>query len=123
MHELSIAQCLIESACEAAAAEGAGRVLRVCTRIGALSGVVKEALRFSFELAAEGTLCEGAILEIEDVPITVHCVHCDAARSLSDGWNFICPVCGTATPEVLTGRELDLISVEIAQVESDSLPE
>lgn len=121
MHELSIAQCLIESACEAAAAEGARRVTRLSTRIGALSGVVEEALRFSFQLAAEGTLCEGAVLEIEYVPITVHCANCDAPRTLADSCTFVCPVCGAATPKVLSGRELDLVSLEIVADESDSL--
>lgn len=118
MHELSIAQCLIESACEAAAAEGAARVTRLHTRIGALSGVVKEALLFSFELAAEGTLCAGAVLEIEEVPITVYCSQCDAPRSLADAWSFVCPVCGAPTPKVLGGRELDLISVEVSSAMS-----
>lgn len=113
MHELSIAQYLIESASDAAAAEGAQRVTRLVTRIGALSGVVKEALRFSFDLAAEGTACEGAVLEIEDVPATVECPHCDRQQTLADCWAFVCPVCGTATPKLLTGRDLDLISVEI----------
>lgn len=114
MHELSIAQCLIESACESAAADGARRVTRLWTRVGVLSGVVQEALRFSFQLAAEGTLCDGAVLEIEEVPITVQCVQCNAPRTLTDPWSFICPVCGRPTPQVLTGRELDLISIEIA---------
>ena len=76
MHELSIAQSLIDLACEAALREGADRIERLNLRIGRLSGVVREALEFSFELAAEGTLCEGAILEIEDVPIAVMCPRC-----------------------------------------------
>ena len=55
MHELSIAQSLIDVACEAAEREGANRVTRLTARIGVLSGVVKECLLFSFGLAAEGT--------------------------------------------------------------------
>ena len=113
MHELSIAQCLIESACEAAAEEDAARVTRLVARIGALSGVVEEALRFSFGLAAEGTACEGAALEIVNVPVSVHCPLCDEARKLADPWHFVCPTCGTPTPEVLAGRELELVSIEI----------
>ena len=60
MHELSIAQSLIELACEAALREGGDRIERLNLRIGQLSGVVREALEFSFALAAEGTACEGA---------------------------------------------------------------
>ena len=112
MHELSIAQCLVDAACEAADEEG-GRVTRLVARIGALSGVVKDALRFSFELAAEGTACEGAALEIEDVPVSVHCPRCDEPRVLADCYHFVCPTCGGATPTILTGRELELKSVEL----------
>ncbi|HVA49960.1 MAG TPA: hydrogenase maturation nickel metallochaperone HypA [Pirellulales bacterium] len=113
MHELSIAQCLVDAACEAAEREDARRVTRLVARIGVLSGVVKEALRFSFDLAAEGTACEGAALEIEDVPVSVLCPRCDAPRELPDCWHFVCPACGTPTPDVVTGRELELVSVEI----------
>ena len=113
MHELSIAQCLIESACEAAARENAQRVTRLVARIGALSGVVEEALRFSFDVAAEGTACAGAALDVEKVLVTVMCPRCECPRELADVWQFACPVCGTPTSDVLTGRELDLVSVEI----------
>ena len=107
-------QSLIELACEAALREGADRVAKLHLRIGQLSGVVKEALQFSFEMAAEGTLCEGAALEIEEVPIAVMCPRCDAVKMLPDGYNFCCPTCGSPTSEIVAGRELDLISLELA---------
>lgn len=113
MHELSIAQCLVDAACDAASREGSSQVTRLVARVGRLSGVVKEALRFSFDLAAEGTACEGAVLDIEDVFVRVLCPRCDAPRELPDDWHFVCPTCGTPTPDVLTGRELELTSVEI----------
>jgi hydrogenase nickel incorporation protein HypA/HybF len=113
MHELSIAQCLIELASEAAARDRCERVTRLFVRIGGLAGVVKEALQFSFELAAEETPCAGATLEIEDVPISVYCPSCDEAKTLDDGYLFCCPTCGLPTPEILTGRELELVSVEV----------
>jgi len=121
MHELSIAQSLIDVACEAASTEGAARVIKLRTRIGLLSGVAKAALTFSFDLAAEGTACEGAVLEIEDVPITVMCPQCDAPRALTSPHVFSCPCCGTPTPQLLTGQELELVSVELAVDETSSL--
>jgi hydrogenase nickel incorporation protein HypA/HybF len=114
VHELSIAQSLIELACEAALREGADRVAKLNVRIGQLAGVVAEALQFSFEIAAEGTLCEGAALEIEEVPIAVLCPRCNDVKMLPDGYNFCCPICGSPTPEIVAGRELDLISLELA---------
>ena len=91
MHELSIAQSMIDMACEVAAREGAKHVLKLRTRIGLLSGVAKTALHFSFDLAAEGTACEGAVLEIEDVPVTVMCRRCNSAQDLQRYSNFVAP--------------------------------
>jgi hydrogenase nickel incorporation protein HypA/HybF len=113
VHELSIAQSLIELACEAAQQAGAERVGKLSVRIGVLSGVVRESLLFSFELAAEDTACAGAMLDIEDVPLTVMCPQCQAPQTLTDPWRFVCPDCGTPTAEILTGRELELVSLEI----------
>lgn len=113
MHELSVAQGLIDVACEAAEREGDVRVTRLTVRIGRLSGVVREALRFAFDLAAAGSLCHDAALEIEEVPVTVRCPVCCAAKSLADDYAFVCPTCGSPTPELLTGRELELVSLEV----------
>jgi hydrogenase nickel incorporation protein HypA/HybF len=114
VHELSIAQSLIEAACEAAAREGNLSVARLRLRIGLLSGVVSEALLFSFELAAEGTLCAGAVFDIESVPVSVFCDRCREPKTLAESFHFICPTCGAPTAAVLTGRELELVSLELA---------
>lgn len=67
MHEMSIAMSLVELACEKAAAlDGGPRVEALHLRIGSLSGVVPDALLFSFDLAAKGTAVEGARLEIDE---------------------------------------------------------
>ena len=113
MHELSIAQALIDAACEAAGESGESRVTKLFVRVGALAGVVPEALLFAFDLAAEGTLCEGAELQIERVPLSVHCPQCDAAKILTDLYSLLCPDCGAGTSTILSGRELDLVHVEL----------
>ena len=64
MHELSIAIDLVEVACAQAERLGAVRVQALHVRVGRLSGVVKEALTFSFDMAAQGSTVEGARLEI-----------------------------------------------------------
>lgn len=119
MHELSVAQALIDAACEAAGAVGATKITRLNIRVGRLAGVVKDALLFSFQLAAEGTACAGGELLIDDVPITVACPQCDESKTLSDSYHFVCPTCGTATPQILTGRELELVSIEIEEAEDE----
>jgi hydrogenase nickel incorporation protein HypA/HybF len=113
MHELSIAQSLIELACEAAERDGCQRVTRLFVRLGAMSGVVREALEFSFDLAAEDTLCAGAKLEIEETKIIVYCPSCEARKTISDGYILCCPTCGQPTSQIVSGRELELISVEV----------
>lgn len=113
MHELSVAQSLIDLASETIVNEGAGHVRKLNLRIGAMAGVVSEALRFSFELAAEGTCCEGAELEIEHVLVVVYCEYCEQEKSLECYACFVCPDCGKPTPTILSGRELELVSLEV----------
>jgi hydrogenase nickel incorporation protein HypA/HybF len=67
MHELSIAITLVELAADAARSLGAARVNKLFVRLGTGAGVTAEALRFSFDLAAEGTIVQGARLELERV--------------------------------------------------------
>lgn len=113
MHELSIAYSLIEMAGEAARAAGATSVKTLSLKIGKLSGVVKEALLFSFEIAAQGTLLEGATLEIEEIPIAVNCPTCTRIVVLPEAFIFRCPECDTPTPDIVQGKELELVSMEI----------
>jgi hydrogenase nickel incorporation protein HypA/HybF len=113
MHELSLAMSLVDAACEEAERLGNVRVEALHLRLGALSGVVKEALKFSFDLAVEGTAISGARLEVEEVPVAVLCPVCRVERELPGLQSFRCPVCGSETPEVLRGRELELVSMEV----------
>uniref|UniRef100_Q01S86 Zn finger protein HypA/HybF (Possibly regulating hydrogenase expression)-like protein n=1 Tax=Solibacter usitatus (strain Ellin6076) TaxID=234267 RepID=Q01S86_SOLUE len=66
MHELSIAMSIVEVASEEARRQGGARVDAVHLKLGALSGVVKEALLFSWDLACEESPVAGARLEIEE---------------------------------------------------------
>ena len=118
MHELSIARCLIDAACDAAASDGAGRILKLRVRIGRLSGVVPRALQSSFEIAAEQTVCAGAELEIESAPVVVQCKHCNAPRQLTELTPLVCPVCGQPAASLLGGQELELVSLEVEDDEA-----
>jgi hydrogenase nickel incorporation protein HypA/HybF len=68
MHELSIAVNIVDIACEEAERQGDSRVDAVYLNLGVLSGVVKDALLFSWELACEGSRIAGARLAIRDMP-------------------------------------------------------
>ena len=117
MHELSIAMSIVEGASQEAINRGAASVEVVHLKLGALSGVVKEALLFSYHLACEDTLLKGSQLLIEDVPVVVYCPACDGERVLNDISRFCCPTCGTLTPDVVRGRELELVAIEICEQE------
>ncbi len=113
MHELSIALTLIDVA-ERETRQLDGKVVALHVRIGALSGVVKEALLFSYEVAAADTTLAGTRLVIEDMPVTVYGPTCHAERLLVSAQLFVCPDCGALTQEVRQGKELQLTALEIA---------
>ena len=117
MHELSIALSLIDMANEEASRHSAGRVTALHLKLGALSGVVKEALSFSFEIASDGTPLEGAQLIIEDVPVVIQCQNCSADEAIATIQEVRCPRCGELATEIIQGRELELVSLELEHLE------
>lgn len=115
MHELSIAMSIVEIAQEEAERHGGGQVEAVHLRLGCLSGVVKDALLSCYEIACEATPLQGSRLLIEDVPIEVLCPKCGVPRQVSSIQWFCCPECGTPTPTVLRGKELEVVALEIKE--------
>lgn len=105
---------IVEGASQEARSRGASKVDVVHLRLGPLSGVVKDALLFSYDLACEGTMLQGSQLQIDDVPLVVFCSTCQAERTLPDMQQFCCRTCSTPTPEVVSGRELELFAIEIS---------
>ncbi len=118
MHELSIAVSMIDAASREAAAVGAERVRAVYLKMGVLSGVVRDALLFSFDVASVGTPLEGATLNIEDIPVVVFCPACRAEKTLLDYYGFECPDCGAIASDVRQGRDLEVTAIEIEESEA-----
>ena len=113
MHELSIAIAICEEVSERAERDNVAGVKSVRLRIGELSAVVNEALRFAWDVTTEGTAAAGSELLIETVPVRVFCPTCECERS-PQGVNYLaCSVCGTATPTIVMGRELELVAMEV----------
>lgn len=113
MHELSIAMSIVEMAQEEAERHGDAHVHAVHLRLGRLSGVVKEALLSSYEMACASTPLEGSQLLIEEIPVEVFCPQCRLPRQVSSIQWFCCPECGTPTPTVLRGKELEVTALEM----------
>jgi hydrogenase nickel incorporation protein HypA/HybF len=113
LHELSIAYSLVEAASKAASAAGARAVIVVRLRLGPLSGVVQNALQFGYDIATKDTVLEGSRLEIEEVPVIIRCGHCKRDVTLPNIQVFRCPVCNTPSAQIVQGRELEIVSLEI----------
>ena len=112
MHELSIAMGIVDAATDEAKQRGV-QVNAVHLRLGTLSGVVKDALLFSYEVACQDTPLEGSKLIIEEVPVAVFCPLCKEKRVLLSVQSFTCPECGTPSGQVLQGKELEIFALEV----------
>ena len=109
MHELSIAMSIVDAATDEAKQRGVN-VNAVHLRLGALSGVVKDALLFSYEVACQDTPLAGSRLIIEEVPVTVFCSRCKQNRVLASLQSFTSPDCGTPAGDVVQGKELEVFA-------------
>jgi len=115
VHELSVAVSLVELAEAAARDAGAAAIRSIRVRVGALSGVVVEALESAYPFAADGTACEGAALIVERVPARVRCPACGHEAEADGVGPFLCARCDEPGPVILAGNELELASMEVDQ--------
>jgi hydrogenase nickel incorporation protein HypA/HybF len=113
MHELSIAMSIVEGVCEEAQARGLEGVTAVHLKLGALSGVLKDALLFCYEAACQDTELEGSRLVIQEVPVTLFCPACQCERGAVAPQELRCLVCGELSAEVLHGKELQVVALEV----------
>jgi hydrogenase nickel incorporation protein HypA/HybF len=119
MHEMGIALQIIDIAAASIPPEmRSARVERVNLKIGKLAAVVPDSLRFCFEIASKDTLLSGAELEIEETPVIARCKDCDARWTIAEPV-FTCSSCNGVSLEILSGRELDIVSIEIAEEEGN----
>ena len=101
---------MLELTDRVARANRLGRVTGVRVRIGHFSGVQPEALRFAWQVLRKGSLSDQAILEIEEIPIRVHCLDCGSEYA-ADPDDLSCVLCEGLNYELLSGREMDLQAV------------
>jgi hydrogenase nickel incorporation protein HypA/HybF len=113
MHELSIAMSILDLAEVESKRHGSARILGIHLKLGCLSGVVKEALRSAYQLAREQTPFEETELVIEEVQPLVYCPTCRTTRAVVSVQNLCCVECGTPSAEIKSGRDLELVAMEI----------
>jgi hydrogenase nickel incorporation protein HypA/HybF len=112
LHELSIMDGALSMALDQARQAEASKVFVIRLRVGALSGVVPDALQFAFEALAPGTMAEEARLDLEVVPARFWCETCQREFQ-ADNLLAACPDCQTPSRDLRAGRELELASLEI----------
>ena len=113
MHELSIVRGIIDTVSESAQTAKAKKVKVVYLRVGALAGVVKDALLFSYDLAIPETMLEGSTLIVEELPVLIFCRACGKSVELPGVQSFRCPECQTPSGDIRQGKELEVSSIEI----------
>ena len=112
MHELSLAQALVDQVDDVLEGEGGGKVASVTVEIGAMSGVERDAFEFAFPLATEGTAMDGAKLIVCEVPLRIKCRSCGKESSPTPPM-LLCSHCQSLDYEVLDGRDFLLKSLEV----------
>ena len=115
MHEMGIALQVVEIAKNSIPPELTGvKVEAVNLKVGKLSAVVPDSLRFCFDVVVKDTPLEGAVLNIEEIPVKAACNDCNHIFEIN-GPAFSCPKCNSGGITMLSGRELDIESIEIAE--------
>jgi hydrogenase nickel incorporation protein HypA/HybF len=113
MHEMGIAMEIVDIAKASIPQDMQdARVIRVNLQVGRLSAIVPDSLRFCFDLVIKDTPLEGAELSIEEVPVVARCKDCQAEWTVTEPV-FTCKACQSGAIDMLSGRELDIKSIEI----------
>ncbi len=114
MHELGIAQDILEIVKQAVPEGQESAVRRIRIRVGQLSGIVPDSLEFCFQAIAGDTAMPQAGLAIEQIPTIFQCRKCSHRFEVSD-FEFLCPACQSSDLEMVSGKELDIVEIEMAE--------
>ena len=114
MHEMGIAKQIIEIATSSIPDDLENiPVERINLKIGQMSSVVPDSLRFCFEILSKDTQLAGAKLNIEEIPVVARCMECNIEWTINKPV-FVCKKCKSGSIEIISGRELDVVSIEVA---------
>ncbi|MGB9714909.1 MAG: hydrogenase maturation nickel metallochaperone HypA [Thermodesulfovibrionales bacterium] len=113
MHELSIAQSLLDIAVKNCKENGYKRIEAIKVKIGRASGIMPDALLFAFDAVKIGTIAEKASLNIEEVPVSGYCENCKKSFTVDEAFIISCPKCGNISLRIDTGRELHIEEMDV----------
>ena len=114
MHELSIAMSILDIVASTCKEQGHSSVQSVRIRVGNASGIMTDSLVFSFDCAKNGTVAEGANLEIDKIPVGGDCQDCGSGFTVEKS-SFVlnCPECGGTDFRISSGYELEIVELEV----------
>jgi hydrogenase nickel insertion protein HypA len=112
MHEYSIVQALINQCEDIAKEHNASKVTKVVTKIGKLSGVEPHLLEIAFETFKEGTVCDGASLQMNIQDVVIYCKDCKSDFAVKE-FILACPKCQGLNTSVVDGEDMYLMSLEM----------
>ncbi len=113
MHELAIAQNILEIVQQSVPENQTKSVRGIRIRVGQMSGIVPDSLDFCFSAIINDTHLQRARLAIEQVPTLSQCKTCAHRFGIED-WVFTCPVCQSTNLELISGKELEIVEIELA---------
>ena len=116
MHEMGIANSILEAVHKEIARYPGARASKVGIRVGELAAIDADALRFCFDVLSRDTELDGLQLEIELCPRQHRCAECDRVFIVRD-YDCRCPACGQIATQCVSGDELQLSFVEVEEDE------
>lgn len=116
MHEVSIAQGMLDYAIDYCEKNGHKSIELIKVKIGRAAGVVPDSLQFAFEALKTGTIAEKAVLTIDEIPVSGICNSCGKNFTVEEAYVIQCPLCGSMSFKVETGRELNIVEMEVDQL-------
>ncbi len=112
MHELPVAEQLLEIALRHGESSGARKITSLNLVIGQLSSIVDDSVAFYWEMIAEDTIASGSTLHFDRLPVELVCLDCQTSYT-PIGEDFACPNCKSLHVKVRSGEEFYLESIEI----------
>jgi hydrogenase nickel incorporation protein HypA/HybF len=112
MHEMSIAQSLIDILRDEMLKHDAKTLRSVRLNVGQMTAIVPDALSFCFQVATDGTEMEGARLIMEIIPLVGHCSDCEEEFEIKD-YAFLCPSCDSTKIKTIGGQDLSIVEIEV----------
>ena len=115
MHELGVTKSIVETVLRHAQAQNAKRVASVQLVIGQMRNLEVDWVQRYFDRCAKGTIAQGAVVQIQSVPIAFYCNSCGATFQLPMGQDrhMCCSACSSEDYDMITGGELLIKSIEV----------